>query len=184
MSRLFLATDLQYTLSQDYLSHQDNVLCQDNLQYQDYLLLSGKLVMSGLLALSGKLVMSGIRITCLSGLRVVDECRGERSDIGESFVLLANNGNKTEGEVCKSSFATGINNTGGKFGTGINDTGGKFATGTAGVVDTEGKFATGTAGVVDAGGKFDTGVYHAGDKFASGLMTPVANCHLYQQRWR
>ncbi len=108
------ATDLQYMFSHDYLLRQDNVLyqdyllCQENLLYQDYLLLSGKLVRSGLLA--------------LSGLRVVDECRGERSDIGESFILLANNGNKTEGEVRKSSCTTGINDTGGKFGTGINDT--------------------------------------------------------------
>jgi hypothetical protein len=51
--------------------------------------------------LSGKFVMS--ELLALSGLRVVDECRGERSDIGEPFILLANNGNKTEGEVWKSA---------------------------------------------------------------------------------
>ncbi len=119
--------------------------------------------------------MSGLLVT--SGLRVVDECRGERSDIGESFILLANNGNKTEGEVRKSSFTTGINDTGGKFGTGIHDTGGKFATGTAGVVDTEGKFATGTAGVVDAGGKFATGCQPCWRQIClRSLMTPVGTC--------
>ncbi len=64
--------------------------------------------------LSGKLVMSGLLV--LSGLRVVDECRGERRDIGESFILLANNGKKTEGEVRKSSCTIGINDTGGKIG--------------------------------------------------------------------
>ena len=36
------------------------------------------------------------------GLHVVDECRGERNNVGDAFVLLANNGNKTEGEVSET----------------------------------------------------------------------------------
>jgi hypothetical protein len=59
------------------------------------------------------------------------------------------------GDICKSRYSTGINNTSGKFATSVNDTGvnyidGKFVTG---INNNGDKFVTRTAGVVDTGGK-------------------------------
>jgi hypothetical protein len=52
------------------------------------------------------------------------------------------------GDIRKSRYTTGINDTGGKFATGVNDSGGKIA---AGINETGGKFAS---GINDTGGKF------------------------------
>jgi hypothetical protein len=57
--------------------------------------------------------------------------------------------------------------------TGVNNTAGKFAT--AGKI---------TAGIKDTGGKFATGINDTGAKFPLVLLTPVANCHRYQQHRR
>jgi ribonucleotide monophosphatase NagD (HAD superfamily) len=40
----------------------------------------------------------------------MDECRGERTTLGDPFVLLANNGNKTEGEVSQTLLGKGGEN--------------------------------------------------------------------------
>jgi hypothetical protein len=66
------------------------------------------------------------------------------------------NFSKIRGDIRKSRFTTGINDTGGEIAARINDTGGKFSTIFASVVDTSGKFA---AGVVDtsSNGLNDTG---------------------------
>jgi hypothetical protein len=68
---------------------------------------------------------------------------------------------KIRGDIRKSkcTFATGINDTGGKFATRINDI----------------NFATSSPCVVDTGGKFATGVNGAGGKLPPVSTTPAAN---------
>ncbi len=84
---------------------------------------------------------------------------------------------KIRGDIRKSRFTTGINDTGGKFATGVNDTDGKLppvsttpAANLPPVSTTPGaNFATCSPCAVDTGGKFATGVNDTGGKFVAGV---------------